>query len=218
MPAEDVVAAQENFLAQGGLFVNALRDKRARGEIRRPNDGDFFEYPKLLRISEGVQTFERSTETVDRKQKTWTEEREIFREIIVNSEEEEERVLSGGKTTAAAEEERQTLVHRARAFGIKVDPSWTAIRLRRELGDKLDAPEPVDEMAAMKAKLAQLEEMAAMKAKIAALEAQLAKPADDLDELRSELSALGVVVDKRWGAARLREELERATEPREQAA
>src|SRR6478609_587115 len=106
MASEDIVSAQETFLAQGGLFVQALKDKRARGEIRRPNDGDFYEYPKMLRLSQGVQQFERSTETVDKRIKTWTEEREVFQEIIVNSEEEEERVLSGGKTTAAAEEER----------------------------------------------------------------------------------------------------------------
>ena len=52
-----------------------------------------------------------------------------------------------------------------------------------------------------------------MKAKIATLEAQLSRPADDADELRQELIGLGVTVDKRWGIARLREELEKATAP-----
>ena len=40
---------------------------------------------------------------------------------------------------------------------------------------------------------------------------------DDIREMRAELTGLGVVVDKRWGAARLREELDRATAPRETA-
>lgn len=213
MPAEDIVSAQEIFLAQGGLFVQALKTKRSRGEIRKPNDGDFYEYPKMLRISEGVQKFERSTETVDKRLKTWTDEYEVFREVVVHSEDEEERVLSGGKTTAAAEEERQALVHRARAFGIKVDPSWTSLRLRRELGDKLDAPEPPDQMGALEAQLSNLRKMAEMRAEIERLTAQLSKPADDLDELRSELEAFGIEVDRRWSARTLRQKLEEATAP-----
>ncbi len=48
---------------------------------------------------------------------------------------------------------------------------------------------------------------------MAALQAQLAQPVDDTEYLRSQLVALGVAPDKRWGAARLREELDRATAP-----
>ncbi len=210
MPSEHIEAAQEEFLRRGGLFVNTLIDKQKRGEIQK--SWEYQEYPKMVRISQGIQQFEMSTETVDKRQKTWTEDREVFKEFIVNSEEEEERVLSGGKTTAAAEEERQALLHKAAAFGIKVDRSWSAIRLRRELGDKLDAAEPEDKMAVLEAELANLKRMAEMQAEIEALKAKLGAP-DDSADLRSQLVGLGVVVDKRWGAARLREELERATAP-----
>ncbi len=66
-------------------------------------------------------------------------------------------------------------------------------------------------MAKLEAELASLKKMAAMQAEIEALRAALAAP--PLDEMRSELTALGVKVDGRWSAARLREELERATSP-----
>ena len=58
-------------------------------------------------------------------------------------------------------------------LGIKVDTAWSAVRLKRELGDKLDAPEPADKMAALSAELANLRKMADMQAEIDALRAQL---------------------------------------------
>lgn len=210
MPSEHIEAAQEEFLRRGGVYVNALVDKIKRGEIQK--SWEYHEYPKMLYISQGVQKIERSTETVDKKPIKWTEEKEVFQQIVVNSEEEEERVLSGGKTSAAAEEERQALLHKAAAFGIKVDRTWSAIRLRRELGEKLDAPEPEDKMATLAAELAALKKMAEMQAEIEALKAKLAAPAVDADAMRAELAEHGVVADKRWGAARLREELDRVRE------
>lgn len=201
--------AQEQFLQAGGSAQRALIAKWKTGEMK--HGYEYREYPKLVRISRGFQDIECSTETIKGSTVSWVEHREIFDEITVHSEDEEERVLAGGKPSAALEEERQSLINRCRANGIKVDVSWSTIRLRRELGEKLDAPEPKDDMATLRTKLEQLEEMAAMKAKIAALEAQVMRPADDADDLRQELAGLGITADKRWGLARLREELDKAT-------
>lgn len=213
MPYEDIESAQECFLRNGGIFAPALLAKRKSGEI--PRTYEYQEYPKAIYLSLGVKKIERSTTSVDKQIIKWTEEKEAFQQIIVSSEEEEERVLSGGKTSHAMEEERQSLILRCRNAGIRVDAGWSVLRLKRELGDKMS--EPVDDMGALKAKLAQLEEMAAMKAKIAALEAELSgkvpEPVDDLDDLRGQLFALGVKVDGRWSGQRLREELDRATAP-----
>jgi hypothetical protein len=105
------------------------------------------------------------------------------------------------------------LILRCRSLGLKVDPQWSAIRLRRELGDKLDAPEPENKMAALEHELGQLRKMAEMQAEIDRLRSSMAKPVEDTDDMRSQLTALGVKVDLRWGSARLREELEAATAP-----
>lgn len=198
--------AQESFLRQGGAFARVVAKMQ---ELH--GDYQYHEYPKMLRLSQGVQAIEIPREDI--KGKTWIEtvRKEVFDEIVVNSEEEEERVLSGGKTSAQIEQERQELLRRCVGAGIKADPSWSALRLRRELGDKMDAPEPVDEMGSLKQKLAHLEEMAAMKAKIEALEIQLSAKPEDAEEMRRELTSLGVKVDGRWSHARLREELEKAT-------
>ncbi len=170
-----------------------------------------------MRISQGVQKFKRSTEDVRGKLIEWEVEEEVFLDHIVGSEDEEERVLAGGKSSVQMEEDRKALMARCRSAGVKVDPAWSSIRLKRELGEALDAPEPVDDMAALKARLAQLEEMTSMKARIAALEAELsgkAAPApDETEALRAELMALGVKVDGRWSLTRLREELDQATAP-----
>lgn len=220
MPTEDIEAAQDMFLSQGGLLVHALRDKRKqtnfgdKSYLVPPGKYEHQEYPKIILASKGVRKIDRFTEDINKKRIEWVEEKEAFDEILVFSEEDEERVLAGGKTSAAMEDERQTLIRRCRAQGIKTDPNWSALRLKRELGEKMDAPEPVDDMAALKDKLARLEEMQAMKARIAALEAELSgRPPEDPDTLRQQLADLGVTPDKRWGAVRLREELERATEP-----
>lgn len=204
--------AQSEFLARGGVLQLALRSKMKSGEIQQSYT--FHEYPKALRIPTGHRDVEHVTEDVKgRTLITVKKDVPQYDEYIVHSAEEEERVLAGRQTDAQMEDERQELIRRCKHEGIKVDVSWSAVRLRRELGEKLDEPEPADEMAALQEKLARLQEMADMKAKIEALEAQLAKPADDLDAMRAELTALGVRVDGRWSAVRLREELDRATSP-----
>lgn len=218
--SESVVMSQENFLRGGGMYQMPMAMLRKRGEL--PGSYTYQEYPRAIVIVKGPpREVERSAETCDKKTITWKEMVPNQETIIVRSEEEEERVLAGGKTSAQLEEDRLALINRCRANGINVDIGWSNVRLRRELGDALDAPVPGDEMAALKAKMERLEEMAAMKARIAQLEAQLAAPAhvpatemDDPDELRGQLAALGVSVDRRWGQARLREELERATAPK----
>lgn len=199
--------AQNRFLNEGGVFAQPLAAKYDSGELSP--DYVYNEYPKMLRISQGVQEIPGSTETIKGTVLTWTERREVFQEIVVNSEEEEDRVLSGGKTSDQIELDRQELIVRCRAQGVKVDPSWTSVRLRRELGETMDAA-PGDEMGALQEKLARLQAMADMKAKIAALEAQLSAPADDVDELRAELLTLGVRADGRWSATRLRAEIDQA--------
>ena len=218
--------AQTQFLSFGGVLARAIGKKRETGEIAK--EYIYREYPKILRISKGMQKFELSTKTVDKETIYWTEEKEIFEEIVVASEEEEDRVLSGGKTSSQIEEDRQNLIMRCRNAGILVDPSWSAVRLRRELGDKMDAPEastPAQRLTALEAEAEGLRREAALIAEIAKLRAQNAQMAlgqvpadDDVADLRQQLVALGVTPDKRWGAARLREELDRATEPDERAA
>lgn len=218
MPMEDIQSAQETFLQQGGLYVHALRNKRKKEKIGQndylPPRAEYQDYPKMISLSQGVQKVKGFTLDIDKKRIDWEEEKEVFTEIQVYSEEDEERVLSGGKTSAALEDDRQGLIHRCRAQGIKVDLTWSMVRLRRELGDKLDAPEQPNKMEALEAELAGLRKMAEMQAEIDRLKAQLAPaPVEDMDKLRQELADLGVTPDKRWGGARLREEREKATAP-----
>lgn len=211
--------AQTTFMNAGGIFAQVLAKKRDNGEL--PEEYVYHEYPKMIRISEGFQDVECSTETIRGKVVEWTEHREIFKDIIVQNEDEEERVLSGGKTSGQIEEERQELIARGRAQGLKIDPSWSAVRLRRELGDALDAA-PVDEMAALEKRLGDLKKMAEMRAEIERLQAQIAAPkeaplaaAESDEEVRAQLRLLGIEPDGRWKSARLREELERATAPKD---
>lgn len=200
--------AQENFLRNGGVLGPALNAKKKSGEI--PLGYEYHEYPKAIRIHKGEEKIERQTETIRGQIIPWTETVQIYEDFIVADEAEEERVLSGGKTSAQIEEERQALYRRCLAAGIKTDPSWSVVRLKRELGEKFDEA-PKDDMATLKARLAELEEMDAMRARIAELEGRLAAPVtDEASEIRAELKALGVTVDKRWGLDRLREELARS--------
>lgn len=215
----NVSRSQNMFLQQGGVYQFALANMYESGIF--PSEYVYHEYPRLVRLSRGVQEFERHTETCDKRTITWTEKKEVFEDIIVNSEEEEERVLSGGKTSSQMEDERQGLIQRCRTMGIPADPAWSAVRLRRELGDALDAPAPGDDMAKLEAELANLRKMAAMQAEIEALKAQLGgsrqevmpQGTDEVEELRSQLTALGVPFHHRHGAERLRDLLEAATAP-----
>lgn len=224
MALKSVSRAQVDFMRDGGILRMPLQKMYEDGVLSP--DYVFREYPKAIRVPRGApEKIEKSVTMVDGKVRTWTEIIQAYDEYTVASEAEEERILSGGKTNAQIEEEKEGLFQRCRAAGISADPGWSVVRLRRELGDALDAP-PGDELADLKAKLTRLEEIAAMKAKIAALEAQVSVPAastsnplhavdfgDDPDELRGQLTALGVAVDRRWGHQRLRDELDRATAP-----
>jgi len=213
--------AQEQFLQRGGVLSRAIAKKIESGEMSRAYT--FREYPKMLRISKGVHKIECSTEDVKGKTREWTEERELFDEIIVQTEEEEERVLSGGRTSTQIEQERLDLIGRCRNAGLKVDPTWSSVRLRRELGDAMDAP-PGDEEAQLQGELAKLRRMREMRAEIAALQAEIAEPAppemasDEVEDLRVQLRGLGIKPDLRWGEPRLRAELDKATAPERAAA
>jgi hypothetical protein len=213
----EVQESQSAFLARGGIAAIALATMRKDGIL--PKSYTFQEYPKMVRLSEGVQSVKRSATTVDKERITWTDEAEMFSDIIVHSEDEEERVLSGGKTSAQIEEDRQALIIKCRAHGIMVDTSWTAVRLRRELGEKMDAPEPVDELSKLQARVAELEALDQARARIAELERRLAMPAEasPKDVIIGQLQALGVEFDRRWSVARLQDELIRA-EAEERAA
>lgn len=217
---QTVAIATSRFLRDGGIFAMPLQKMREAGIFPSEGATPYQEYPKMLRLNGRSVEVKRNVELCDKTTIQDVRTRMVYDEIIVNSEEEEERVLSGGKTSPQVEEDRQGLLVRCANMGIPADPSWSAVRLRRLLGDALDAPAPTDEMGALKVKLERLEEMAAMKARIAALEAQLATPApvDDLDTLRQQLADLGVTPDKRWGAQRLRDELEAGTAPQQVAA
>lgn len=209
----EVQLGQQNFLMRGGTYELPLQEMRKKGLI--DSEYIFREYPKLLRINPREVTKPRAMHYCDGTKETIQETRTIYDDIVVNSEEEEERVLSGGRTSSQLEEDRQGLLLRCRSNGIPADPSWSAVRLRRELGDALDAPVPGDNMSKLEAELANLRKMAAMQAEIDALKAQMARPVEDPDALRSELATLGIKADGRWSVARLRDELDRATAPHE---
>ena len=218
----EVELGQQEFLQRGGIYQRALAAKWKSGELERGYT--FREYPKMVYISEGFQDVPWETETIKGGTLSGSVRKEVFRQVVVNDEEEEERVLAGGKPSKAIEEERQNLIARARVMGLKVDPSWSSVRLKREMGDKLDAPEPAapgDKMAALETELAMLRKMADMQAEIERLKAGMARavaaPASEADDLRQQLATLGVDVDRRWGVSRLREELEAATAPAETA-
>lgn len=207
------------FLLQGGAFQFGLAKLQEDGILAA--EYVYHEYPRMVRINPRMVTTERSTDTCDKRTITWTETKEVYDEIIVNSEAEEERVLSGGKTSSQMEDERQGLLQRCRTMGIPADPGWSSVRLRRELGDALDAPAPGDNMAKLETELANLRKMAAMQAEIEALKAQLGGPrqemmpqgTDEIEELRAQLTELGVPFHHRHGAERLRDLLEAATAP-----
>jgi hypothetical protein len=174
MAMSPVALAQSKFLMNGGGYELAMAQMREKGTMAESYV--FHEYPKAIRISHGSESVVCRTDTCKGSEITWTEQRDIFEDIIVNSEEEEERVLAGGKTSSQIEDERLGLINRCHSLSIPVDPGWSVVRLRRELGDALDAPEPGNEMAKLEAELAALHKMAAMRAEIAALRAQIAEP------------------------------------------
>lgn len=178
--------SQNKFLMNGGSYELPLELLRAAGVI--PREYIYREYPKMLRISHGFEDVQCMTETCKGKEIGWTEHREIFEDIIVQSEEEEERVLSGGKTSAQLEDERQGLVQRCHSMGVPADPAWSAVRLRRELGDALDAPAPGNDIARLEAEVAQLRKIETLQAEIAELKAkQAARP----DEPAAEMADAG---------------------------
>lgn len=211
MALNPILTGQINYMLRGGPLEMALQQLRASGQVE---DGYTYRpYPKMLRLSKGVQKIQRRTTTCDKEVVHWVDEREVFDEIVVASEEEEERVLAGGRTSDQLEEERLGLLHRCRAAGIGADPGWTSVRLRRELGDKLDEPLVVgDRMASLEAELAYERKIAAMEEEIAVLRARKVE-GSEAEEMRAQLADLGVKADGRWSIAKLREELNRHTSP-----
>jgi hypothetical protein len=181
-------AAQDSFMARGGSYELALLQMKKDGTLK---PYVFHEYPKTIRLSHGTEQVTLSTETCKGTVITWTESREIFQDIVVNSEDEEERVLSGGKTSSQLEDERMGLIQRCHSMGIPADPAWSAVRLRRELGDALDAPAPGDNMARLEIELTNLRRMKAMQDEIAELRAQLEAPANDPEEVEGLSEAPG---------------------------
>lgn len=174
MAMSPVALAQSKFLMNGGGYELALAKMRAAGTM--PEFYTYHEYPKAIRISHGMgEAIERETETCKGTVSRWTEKpSEIFETIIVNSAEEEERVLAGGKTSTQIEDERLGLINRCHSMSIPVDPGWSVVRLRRELGDALDAPAPGDSMAKLEAELANLKKIEALQAEIAEMKARQA--------------------------------------------
>lgn len=213
--AFEVQRTQTDFLKRGGSAMRALDAMRQAN----PSPG-WYEYPKLLTFPKGRKTIQRTTETIDKRSISWSEEVDDVETVLVGSAEEEERVLAGGRTNPAIEEERLGLLAKARTMGLHVDAGWTAVRLKRELGQKLDA-EPNDEEAILRARIEKLERIKALRARVEALEAADATPGPDLPlpsfapvemspedrdvaRLRGILDASGVTYDRRWGVMRLR--------------
>lgn len=169
----EVELSQNKFLMGGGSYELALMKKRKSGEIA--SDYVYNEYPKVIRVSHGTETVETEVETCNKGVFVRSVDvRPIFEDIIVSSEADEERVLSGGKTSVQIEEERLGLISRCHTMGVPCDPSWSAVRLRRLLGDALDAPAPGDSMAKLEAELANLRKIEALQAEIAELKGRQA--------------------------------------------
>lgn len=205
--------AQRTFMNNGGIYASILQQKYESGELVPPERYEHREYPKMIRISRGIERVTRSTLRIRGKEELpyeWEEDVEKFDEHIVNSEDEEERVLNGGKSDMQVEQERQDMIVALKQRGVSVDPSWTYLRLQREMG-AAPSQAAVD---ALQARVAQLETEAQLRARIAELEAQMRAPApDEAEMLRGELRGLGVEPDGRWSLARLRSEVEKATAP-----
>lgn len=200
--------SQTQFLNSGGIYAMPLA--RAREQGLMTEEYVYKEYPKMLRISRGVHEVKSSTQNIQGQTIEWTEEKELFDEIVVDSEEEEERVLAGGKTAAQIEEERVALMVQADQRGIKIDPSWGILRIQRELG--APAPAPADDLAALERRIALLEREAELLGRIKALGGN--EPADETEDLRRQLRGLGVTPDGRWSVERLRREIDTATAPK----
>lgn len=200
--------SQKQFMNSGGIYAGILEAKYTSGELVRPENYQWAEYPKAIRISKGMKTVHRTTTAIRGKNEVdveWDEEVEDFEDHIVHNEQEEEAVKTGGKSQAQLEAERQQMINDLRGRGIQVDPTWSYVRLQREMG----AMPPREAVEALARKVEVLEREAALKARIAELEALLnASPVDEIESLRAKLHAAGVEVDKRWGLARLRQELE----------
>lgn len=205
--------SQRNFMANGGPLAGVLEAKYQSGELQR--EYTYQEYPKYIRIPRGTQTVTRTTTAIRGKNEIdvqWEEEAPVYDEHWVNSEEEEEAVLSGGKSQLQLETERQQMISDLRSRGMQVDPTWTYVRLQREMGSM----PPREAVEALQRKVEVLENEAKLRARIAELEAQLnEKPAlasmaqvDETEALREELRQAGVAVDKRWSLATLRQQVE----------
>lgn len=198
MPANHIVASQTAFLLRGGIFEMGLMNLRDAGIL--PSEYVFHEYPKAITISHGPDVeVTRITETCKGKEISWIEFVRNESVITVASEDEEERVLSGGKTSRQIEDDRMGLLARCHSMGVPADPAWSAVRLRRELGEALDAPAPGDNMAKLEAELVNLRKMAAMREEIALLRAQLDAPDEP-----GEIAELGTAAERRAAKAAAR--------------
>lgn len=185
MAQSPVGLAQTKYLMNGGPYELALAQMRDKGTMPEAGSHPYQEYPKAIRVSHGTEDIPRETDTCKGTVQRWTETREKFEDIIVHSEDEEERVLAGGKTSVQIEADRAGLINRCHSLSIPVDPSWSVVRLRRELGEALDAPAPQNEMARLEAELDGLRKIEALQAEIAALKAKQAarEPDEPIEEL-----------------------------------
>jgi len=234
--------SQAQFLERGGPMQGIMDAKIASGELNF--NYVYREYPKHIRRSLGMKTVTRYTDMIRGREvipHSWDETFEDFETLTVHSEEEEESIISGGMSAAAIEAQQLDLQQQARMRGIQVDPAWSSIRLRRELGLA-----PTQEaVSTMQQQIVALEERLALRARIAELEARLLaanQPVSDAprstmpaapvvplrrqgfgsaydqeenerEHLRKQLMSLGVKVDLRWAINRLHEELDAATAP-----
>lgn len=174
----EVELSQDQFLAQGGVYMRALAEKKKSGEHAK--SFVFHEYPKDIRLNERDEDYEDVAETIKGATITKHMTRRVWDTVTVHSEEEEDRVRAGGGSAADAEDERLELMQKCRNLHIRVDPTWTVVRLRRELGMEMDKPvraksadEEFDDLEAQMERLLKKKEM---RAKIAALEAEAIEP------------------------------------------
>jgi hypothetical protein len=194
---------QREFLEKGGLY-------RMADVIVNPVQYVHQEYPKLLSFSQGWEDIERETENVRGRLLTWTERREKFDSVVVETAEEEAAAIAkrGGKLPGSRPDGDETDADN--------EGSLAAIQA---------------EQAVLKAKLAVMKENADLRRQIAAAAAEeaaeaapapvtlapvgtISPPAEDpemLDEYRSALRGFGVKVDLNWNLERLEAEHDKAS-------
>jgi hypothetical protein len=165
---------QAAFLSTGGVLRQVLEHKYEKGELVRPEDYQFAEYPKCLNLPLGTREIPRATETVKGVTLQWTEVGEAIAPMPVRDADEEAAVR---EAFAVAQD-----------LNIEIEEDWSperlleVVNLVRSNGKRAPRRAPVQEVSSQAAApSADAGRIAALEAQIAALVAVVNAPkgADD---------------------------------------